>query len=197
MKARAKEILGNRWLSFAVRVVLGGIFITSSISKLQNLALFTDTVIDYGILPNSLAQFYGTILPWAELFIGCSLVLGIFSIFASAIAIPVIVSFIIAHVYALFRSVEDICGCFGELITLSHWQSMSVNAAMLLIAVQLLLYRNKAEFLGFGPWIARQHLGLERTRRFIFENTSKLIIVALAMSIVVISLGVPWSYNGG
>ena len=88
MKDRLEKIINNRWLVFSSRLVLGGIFITASISKLQLQTKFVNTVISYGILPDSLAQIYGFTLPWVELFMGCSLVLGLFYRFNAALTIP-------------------------------------------------------------------------------------------------------------
>jgi putative oxidoreductase len=179
MKASIKEIIDNRWLIFSLRVALGGIFIAASVSKLQYQAEFINTVIGYGILPDSLARVYGSIVPWAELFIGCALVLGIFTRFVSALSIPLIVSFIAANVYGLFHPVADICGCFGPVISLSHPASLAIDAVMLLMAVQLLLHKYEAGFLSIGPLLSRLNLGLGR-RRLIIETGSKFAIVALA-----------------
>lgn len=188
MKARIKEIVDNRWLIFALRLVLGGIFITASVGKLQYQAEFINTVISYGILPDRLAQFYGLMLPLAELFIGCSLVLGIFSRFTSALSIPLIISFIIASAYSLFHSLEDNCSCFGQLISLSHPVSLVLDAVMLLMARQLLLHKAREEFLSIGPLLYRLALDLGRRERFIFDKVSKFAIVVLAMAVVVFSI---------
>ena len=124
MKARIKEVIDNRWLIFALRLVLGGIFIAASFGKLQYQAEFINTVIGYGILPDSLANVYGLILPWIELFIGCSLVLGIFPRFNSVVSILLIISFAVASIYRLLNPVGNDCGCFGEFITLSYPASL-------------------------------------------------------------------------
>lgn len=189
MKASVKEIIANRWLIFALRVVLGGIFIAASVSKLQQPAAFTNTVLSYGLLPISLAQFYGFILPWVELFIGCALVLGIFSEFASALSIPLIISFVIASSLSLLRPVGDDCGCFGEVVTLSHPVALSLDAVMLAMALLLLFNEAREKFLSIGLLLSRHNPGSGRRQRFIFEKTSKLIIVALAMVIVIPFIG--------
>lgn len=185
MKARVKEIIASVWLTHILRLALGGIFVAASVGKLQYRALFTDTVIGYDILPHSLAEFYGTVLPWAELFIGCCLVLGVFSIFASAISLPLIVSFIVASVYGLVRPVGDICSCFGELVSLSHSQAIALDVAMLLMAEQLLLHRDKAESFGLGSLLSRRDLGRKRRAMFVF----RFIVVALVMVITVPFIG--------
>jgi putative oxidoreductase len=188
MKARIEAIIRNRWLIFALRLVLGGVFILASIGKLQYQADFINTVIGYGILPTNLAHVYGLILPWVELFIGCTLVLGIFSRFTTALSIPLVISFFIASAYSLLNSVAKSCGCFGELIPLSSSASIVSDAVMLLMAVQLLLRRAEAEFLSIGSLLYRGN-GLGRRERVILEKVSKLAIVALAIFVVIFLIG--------
>jgi len=185
VKARVKEIIASVWLTHILRLALGGIFVAASVGKLQYRALFTDTVIGYDILPHSLAEFYGTVLPWAELFIGCCLVLGVFSTFASAISLPLIGSFIVASVYGLVRPVGDTCSCFGELVSLSHSQAIALDVVMLLMAGQLLLHRDKAESFGLGSLLSRRDLGRKRGAMFVF----RFIVVALVMVITVPFIG--------
>jgi len=203
MKARVTEIVNNRWLIFSLRVALGSIFIAASVSKIPHQAEFTSTVTSYGILPDNLAHFYGSVLPWAELFIGCCLVLGIFSRFASTLSLPLIVSFIIASTYGLSHQLEGGCGCFGQQIPMSYSVSLAIDVVMLVTAVQLLLHKDKAEFLSMGRLLSRRKPGVtgkERRkpmvgerRRFISEKSSKFAIVALA----VLAIGMPLACTQG
>jgi len=184
MRTAVGEFLENRWLIFFSRLALGGILLAASVTKLQRQAEFIDTVAGYGILPESLAQFYGLVVPWVELFVGCSLILGIFTRFASALSIPLTVSFIVASSYALLNAVTDECGCFGELITLSHPVALSLDAVMLAMALLLLFGKGRAEFLSIGPLLSRYSPASGRRGRFIFEKASKLVVIALAMVVV-------------
>jgi len=184
MKFLSIRLLDNRWLIFALRLALGGIFITASIGKLSHQAEFINTVMSYGILPDSLAQLYGIVIPWAELFIGCCLVFGIFSTFASALIIPLTVSFMIANAYGLFYLAEDSCGCFGELIPMSHSASLAVDIVMLLMVVPLLLYRDKAAFLSIGALLSKLNLSLGKKEGSIFEKGSKFALIAVAVLII-------------
>lgn len=185
MRDRIEGIISNRWLLFALRLVLGGIFIAASVSKLQHQAEFVDTVSSYGLLPATLAQFYGFAVPWVELFIGCSLILGIFSRFSAAISIPLTISFVIASSYRIINPVGDSCGCFGELFALSHPASLSMDAAMLFMALIMLFNKAEEEFLSIGHVLSRYNPVSEIRRRLVFEKASKLAVVAVAMAIVI------------
>ncbi|MFC1924084.1 MauE/DoxX family redox-associated membrane protein [Chloroflexota bacterium] len=183
MNGIAAKILSNRWLTFISRLALGGILITSSIGKLQEHARFTDAVASYGILPDSLAEAYGFVLPWMELFIGCCLVLGVFVRFASLLSIPIILSFVVANIYGLVHTAPYTCDCFGDLVTLSHPVSLGIDMVMLALAGQILLDNRSAGFLSIGPLIRRISMGSGGARRFLFEKGIMLAAVVLAMAL--------------
>jgi uncharacterized membrane protein YphA (DoxX/SURF4 family)/thiol-disulfide isomerase/thioredoxin len=189
MKTRVQEIVQNRWLLLGSRLVLGGIFIAASITKLQDQSGFIDDVVRYGILPDILAQLYGIIVPWLELFIGCSLVLGIFSRLASAVSIPLIISFIVASSYRLVNPAGGGCGCFGEVITLSYPVSLTLDAVMLLTALLLLLNKVGDGFLSIGSLVFWRRFGFGRRVKFVFENTGKLAVVACTMVPAIVLFG--------
>jgi uncharacterized membrane protein YphA (DoxX/SURF4 family)/thiol-disulfide isomerase/thioredoxin len=189
MKTRIQDIIQNRWLLLGSRLVLGGIFIAASITKLQDQSGFIDDVVRYGILPDILAHLYGIIVPWLELFIGCSLVLGIFSRLASAVSIPLIVSFVVASSYRLVNPAGGGCGCFGEVITLSYPVSLTLDAVMLLTALLLLLNKVGDGFFSIGSLVFWRKIGFGRRATFVFENTGKLAVVACAMVPAIVLFG--------
>lgn len=160
-----RKAANNLWLATASRLLLGIILFSSAIGKLENPKLFTETVVEYGLLPHSLAQAYGTVLPWAELVVSLALLLGIFVRLASLLTILMSASFAVAGIYALFRPAVDMCGCFGELVNLSHGQAIALDVFMILLAVQLVYYSSRAEILGVGYVLRRGLPNLAETAR--------------------------------
>ncbi|MBN1643838.1 MAG: conjugal transfer protein TraF, partial [Dehalococcoidales bacterium] len=141
-----KAILSNRYLVFALRLVLGLIFIIAAIAKLLDVTGFVGTIANYGILSNILTHFYGYLIPWVELFIGCSLVLGTVVKISAALSMPLIVGFMIASGYALANAPGEGCGCFGTFLTLSHQGAITVDVLMLAAAF-LLFFSTSQDFL--------------------------------------------------
>ena len=184
MRAAVGEFLKNRWLIFFLRLALGGILLAASVSKLQQQAEFINVVINYGVLPDSLARAYGLVIPWAELFIGCSLILGIFPRFSAAVTIPLVISFVVASSYALVNPISSSCGCFGEVISLSHPVALSLDAIMLALALELLFYGSRGAFLSLGHLLDRFSPDLKRRQKFILEKLGRLAAIALAMVVV-------------
>lgn len=151
------RFVSNRWVVLAARLALGGIFLASAIGKLQHPALFMDQVVDYGLLPEGLSRLYATVLPWAEVAVGFSLILGLLSAAGAMVSAAMTASFAIAGIYSLLRpeEVPSLCGCFGELVSLSHAQSLALDAAMLLMAALIVAARGKADVPGLAGAVTK------------------------------------------
>jgi uncharacterized membrane protein YphA (DoxX/SURF4 family) len=177
-----------RWDVLAVvvltvlRVALGALFIISSFAKLQHPDLFVDAVQNYGLLPESLGGLFGTVLPWAELFVGWCLVLGIFPTFASAICILMTLTFVMGNISSFFRDVGEACGCLGNLINMSHTTSLIMDIGMLFVAGLLIYQRRRAGVVGIG--------NLLRLDRF---RLPKVVPLALGAIVVAVAMMVTFS----
>lgn len=99
-------------VSLVLRIVLGGIFLTSGIQKLGNLDLFYQTAQGYKILTPELIQVYAGALPWLEILGGLTLLLGIFTRYAAYLLSLLLISFLIALGIVLVRGDAIECGCF-------------------------------------------------------------------------------------
>ena len=182
-----KGFVQNRWLLLVLRLALGGIFITAGIAKLSNQAEFTNAVIGYGILPDSLARLYGYVLPWAELAIGLCLVLGLFTRVASGLVLPIALSFVIANSYAIYLQFQDDCGCFGALVPMSYPASLTLDILMMLIATVLLMGKERVAFLSISAVLARISMPSMNKARSVLHRAGEFTLVA----VLVLAVGIP------
>ena len=194
-----QAISTNQWLIFAMRLVLGSIFLVSATSKLSNQADFIGVVTSYNILPDSLAEFYGLILPWTELIIGSLLILGLFSRLAAGISIPLVISFLVANVYTMSGGAEGCgegyCGCFGEALPMSNTESLALDIVMLLLATPLLVLPSQR--LSASRWIFMGG-GHSEQRRFLDSRAVRMpmFFVAMAAALLMFCVVVGPSVNG-
>jgi uncharacterized membrane protein YphA (DoxX/SURF4 family) len=126
---------------FIVRLVLGTVFIASSISKLCQPYDFLANVYSYELVGPQISIAIAIVLPWLELFVGMCLVGGIFVAGAllASIGMCIMFSFVLAS--ALWRGLEITCGCFNPSDTniIGYWTLF--RAVMLLFAaVSIYLY---------------------------------------------------------
>jgi uncharacterized membrane protein YphA (DoxX/SURF4 family) len=178
----------GRWSTLAIgiltvlRVALGALFIISSFAKLQHPDLFVDAVQNYHMLPAGLADLFGTVLPWVELFVGWCLVLGILPTFASAICILMTLTFVVGNVSSFFRDVGEACGCLGNLVNMNHTTSLIVDFVMLFVAGLLIYQRRRAGVVGIGRLLRLERLRLPR-----------IAIIALGLIVIAVAMVVTFS----
>jgi PKD repeat protein/uncharacterized membrane protein YphA (DoxX/SURF4 family) len=178
-----------RWWLPAFRVILGIVFIIASVSKLSALSRFVIEVAGYDLLPFTLARIYGVALPWVELTTGCALILGVFLPFALVISILMAASFTVANIYAFYQGASDNCGCFGELIPLSHTASLIIDVVMILTAAIFLFYRKKLTFMTINILISKYASRIHRVPKYLVKRISQFVILI----ILVLAIGVPLS----
>lgn len=134
-----RQYLTEGSLLFA-RVILGGIFIVAALFKLPYQTEFIQIVQAYNVLPTELAEMYAVIIPWAELLLGILLVLGLFPRICASLLSLITLSFFIANVHMVQNAGSaGFCGCFGELIPLTHQQSLAMDTVMLIMGISLIV----------------------------------------------------------
>lgn len=161
-----KESVYTRWLSLALRLLLGCTFIFSSLAKLPMQFRFIDVVQSYHLLPDIVAAVYGLLLPWVEILTGCYLVLGIFVKLGAIVTLLMGISFLVANIGSLVRGESYCPNCFGELVPLTVAQAISIDILVIIAASILLVVAGKKEIFGFDSWYTGRH-GLSGTKQVI------------------------------
>ena len=160
------SVLERLQVAVLLRLLVGGTFIFSGVTKLLSHSEFVDTVNSYHILPHSLATAYGVTLPWAELVVGAYLLLGILIRPSAVVVILMGMSFMVANVSAIVRGDEQCGSCFGEAVTFPAWQSLIVDVLIMIAALYLLTVGGGKGMLGFDSWSARrQHKMIAISRK--------------------------------
>jgi uncharacterized membrane protein YphA (DoxX/SURF4 family) len=182
---RMKALTDNRWLLLLVRIVLGGLLITSSLSKFHDQIAFREALLAYGMLPESLGSLYAAVLPWVELLIGCCLVLGVFLFFASALSLPLVLSFTIANVYAMVHPLGPAadCSCLGSLVRLSHPASLAIDLGMILAAGLLIAGRRRAGAFSLGSILDSIRFGIDSRMRVALKLSSLAILIVAILAV--------------
>lgn len=141
MISRPFDHLAHRILSVPLRVYLGGVFLAACWYKIQEPAVFALSVATYQILPLSLINLMAIALPWIELVVGLSLVIGFKSRACALCCAGMLCTFIIAISSALYFDLRLSCGCFASADAAEEMSVMTIwrDVIWLLISVYLLL----------------------------------------------------------
>lgn len=101
------------WVGLPVRLLVGIVWIVAGALKITNLNNSVHAVHAYQILPASVGEIVGILLPVIEIGIGLLLVLGLATMPAAAISVLLFIAFIIGIASAWTRGLQIDCGCFG------------------------------------------------------------------------------------
>ena len=103
----------GKWFGLLSRLILGGVLFAAGWLKIFTPAKSQMAVRAYEILPISLANFLGILLPWFEVGLGVLLILGIAVRLSAFFGGALMVLFIAAISQAWARGLSIDCGCFG------------------------------------------------------------------------------------
>jgi uncharacterized membrane protein YphA (DoxX/SURF4 family) len=113
LKSRFLVLLRHPLVLLASRWLLGGVFIWASIDKIVHPRQFAEIVSGYGLLPAILVPFFAVVLPFAELVCGIFLLFNMMTRSAALIVIGMLMVFLVAIAFNVFRGVAFDCGCFS------------------------------------------------------------------------------------
>lgn len=137
-----KSIWENKQFWVLVRIVLGALFIYSSMDKLANPGLFAKLIYYYRMLPAGWENLLAIFLPWLEFITGLFLVVGKYKRGASLLYSAMLVIFIIALSQAQARGLDISCGCFSvkPSTTSDVWLRIIEDIIMLFFSVNLYIF---------------------------------------------------------
>ncbi len=132
------------------RLLLGGVFIYASWSKLFHPAAFSDMIANYQILPPRLVGPVALTLPWFELVSGVCLVIHRWTRGSALLVSGMMLVFLVALGLNAWRGLDVACGCFtlDASAPASMWIYLLRDTGLLILAVYILLGRSSADM---GP----------------------------------------------
>ena len=110
---QSKFVVGQPWLSLIFRLTLGTVLLVAGYLKAINLQKSAMAVRAYEMLPVSVANLFGHVLPWFEIAIGALLIIGAAVKISAALGGFTMLMFIVAISQAWARGLSIDCGCFG------------------------------------------------------------------------------------
>ena len=112
-RAESKIQAALPWVGLFARLALGGVLFAAGAIKIPTPYKAAAAMRAYELLPNSLASFFGYILPWFEVGLGLLLILGVATRISGLIGALLMILFIGAIASAWARGLSIDCGCFG------------------------------------------------------------------------------------
>jgi uncharacterized membrane protein YphA (DoxX/SURF4 family) len=107
-------LLTHRVFIFVLRVFLGGLFLYSSIHKIQSPNEFAAAIRDYKLMPIELTSLFALFVAWSEAVAGIMLILGVMTRHAAGAVFVLLVMFTVAIITTIVRGIAIDCGCFSN-----------------------------------------------------------------------------------
>ena len=142
---KEKFIVAQPWIGLFARLILGGVLFIAGYLKVSAPDKSQMAVRAYEMLPISVANALGLVLPFAEVAIGALLILGSLTRAMAALGGFTMVIFIIAISQAWARGLNIDCGCFGgggavEPGQTKYLQEILRDAGLAFLAAYLIRY---------------------------------------------------------
>jgi uncharacterized membrane protein YphA (DoxX/SURF4 family) len=131
----------------SLRILLGSVFVYASIDKIAFPLRFAEIVQNYHILPIFLIKPFSILLPWIELFVGVSLIVGLYVNRCALISSLLVAVFMVAIAIRSFAGPIKECGCMSELSFLKSDKASVLilrDTIILMIGVSIFIF-NKVQ----------------------------------------------------
>jgi len=121
------------WLEFVIRVGIGFLFIYASMDKIVHPDKFAVVIYHYRVLPFELVNIVAILIPWLEIAIGVTLILGIWLETAAFLLCVLTIGFTVLIISAIARGLNIECGCFtlAEKGSLVSWKRIAEDLLIL------------------------------------------------------------------
>ena len=121
-------------LARAARIILGGLFLWASVTKVPDMAAFAESVANYRIVPPALVPAVAAVVVGVEIAAGAALVLNVWARAAALVLSALLAVFTVGLASALARGIDLSCGCFGGTAPATWW---TVLRDLVLLALAL------------------------------------------------------------
>ena len=118
----------------AARVLLGGLFLWASATKVPDMGAFAESVANYRIVPAALVSATAAMVVGVEIAASVALLANLWARAAALVLAGLLAVFTVGLASALARGIDLACGCFGGSAPATWW---TVLRDLVLLALAL------------------------------------------------------------
>jgi Methylamine utilisation protein MauE. len=122
------------------RLTLAIIFFYAGVEKILHPQEFAVAIYNYQLLPDCVINLLAIFLPWQEVLIAASLVIGIYRRGAALLSSLLFLIFATALTINLVRGLDISCGCFGASSGNISWFYLARDLSLFCMSVFVLIY---------------------------------------------------------
>lgn len=130
-------MIGNKYLVFSFRLILGGVFIWAGLLKIFDPLGFAEDIANFRVFPQWISFFLALILPWIEVISGVFLILGLFRHASTLILSLLLAAFLVLIVVSIMRGIDIDCGCFGSFSQKVDYKLILTDCVLLFLSLNI------------------------------------------------------------
>lgn len=139
-----------------LRLLIGGMFLFSSLHKIQNPHEFAIAIRGYQLLPLGLTNLFALFVAWTEALAGIMLVAGVMTKRAAGALFLLLAMFTVAITFTVVRGLAVDCGCFSNEGGSRTSYPLIIRNVFLLAATAIIIVHDR------GAWSLSRILGRRR-----------------------------------
>ncbi len=149
LKLPISNIISNPWFEFSLRIILGTVFIYSSLHKIIHPKQFAEIIYGYNLFPLYTINLMAITIPFAELVTGTGIICNIYPKASSIIIISLLTGFIISISVNMISGHKFDCGCFsfGKTDNSATWQLLLRDILFFCTSVFIFFYKQNRKCL--------------------------------------------------
>ncbi len=149
MSDRTARIRFAKIMTTVCRILLGMVFVFSGIVKaidpVGTQIKFTDYLLAFGwdgLLMDSTLLIFAVLLAGIEFLLGVYMLMGVFSKGTTLLLFLMMLFLTPFTLYTAIKNPVEDCGCFGDALILTNWQTFEKNLLLLVMSIYLLFHRH-------------------------------------------------------
>lgn len=148
MSERTRRIRFAKLMTTVCRILLGSVFVFSGIVKaidpVGTQIKFTDYLLAFGwdgLFTDSTLLMFAALLAGVEFLLGIYMLMGVFSKGTTRLLFLMMIVLTPFTLYTALKNPVEDCGCFGDALVLTNWQTFEKNIFLFVMSVYLLFRR--------------------------------------------------------
>jgi putative oxidoreductase len=135
-----REIGTSKYLSFVLRLCVGGFFLYACMSKIPYPAQFADATANYRLVPYWMINAGAIYLPWAEFVCGLFLIIGFMSRASAVLLGLMLIMFNTMVLINMYWGAPISCGCYDTVGEPIGWKKIIENLFFLGFTIHVFFF---------------------------------------------------------
>ncbi len=144
------RLIRSEYLSLALRIYVGYLFVYASLGKIPHPAQFAEVIADYRLIPFMFVNATAILLPWIEFVAGFFLIIGYRSRGSAIVIGMLLFTSTVMILINMYQAAPITCGCYDAVGEPIGWKKVMENTFTLFFSAQIFCFDKPELFRKLG-----------------------------------------------